>query len=141
MKVVANKHTEWDGRPIRRLRRTPIIVSELTNFIVNEFRIECNVGTTPYENPFDDMEVDHTGEVPQEAGYNPAIMGRFSPDGGNTWNELNDAFMGKTGQYDYLCQFLGLGMARLGVIEVSMTAPVDLVITNSKIRYTRTRGF
>jgi hypothetical protein len=141
MKVVSNKHTEWDGRPIRRLRRTPIIVSELSNFIVNEFRIECNVGTTPYENPFEDMSIDHTGEVPQEAGYLPVIMGRFSPDGGNTWQDLNDAFMGKTGQYDYLCQFLGLGMARLGVIEVSMTAPVDLVITNSKIRYTKTRGF
>ena len=141
MRVTPNKHTEWDGRPIRRLRRTPIIVSELTNFIVNEFRIECNVGTTTYENPFDNMNVDHTGEVYQESGYNPAIMGKFSPDGGNTWQELNDAFMGKTGQYDYLCQFLGLGMARLGVIEVSMTAPVDLVITNSKIRYTKTRGF
>lgn len=141
MKVVENKHTEWDGRPIRRLRRTPIIVSDLTNFIVNEFRIECNVGTTPYENPFDDMSVPHDGEAWQNAGYKPAVMGKFSADGGNTWQDLNDAFMGRTGEYDYLCQFLGLGMARLGVIEVSITAPVDWVITNSKIRYTRTRGF
>ena len=68
-------------------------------------------------------------------------MARFSADGGNTWQALDDAFMGKTGEYNYLCQWLGLGMARLGVIEISLTAPVDFVITNSKIRYTPTRGF
>ena len=141
MKVVPNKHTEWDGRPIRRLRRSPIITSDLANFIVNEFRIECNVGTTEQVNPFDDMSVDHTGQVPDNAGYNPAVMARFSADGGNTWQALDDAFMGKTGEYNYLCQWLGLGMARLGVIEISLTAPVDFVITNSKIRYTPTRGF
>lgn len=141
MKVVPNKHTEWDGRPIRRLRRSPIITSELANFIVNEFRIECNVGTTEQVNPFDDMSVDHTGQVPDNAGYNPAVMARFSADGGNTWQALDDAFMGKTGEYNYLCQWLGLGMARMGVIEVSLTAPVDFVITSSKIRYTPTRGF
>lgn len=141
MKVVPNKHTEWDGRPIRRLRRSPIITSDLANFIVNEFRIECNVGTTEQVNPFDDMSVDHTGHVPDNAGYNPAVMARFSADGGNTWQALDDAFMGKTGEYNYLCQWLGLGMARLGVIEISLTAPVDFVITNSKIRYTPTRGF
>lgn len=141
MKVVPNKHTEWDGRPIRRLRRSPIITSELANFIVNEFRIECNVGTTEQVNPFNDMSVDHTGQVPDNAGYNPAVMARFSADGGNTWQSLDDAFMGKTGEYNYLCQWLGLGMARMGVIEVSLTAPVDFVITSSKIRYTPTRGF
>ena len=141
MKVVPNKHTEWDGRPIRRLRRNPIITSDLANFIVNEFRIECNVGTTEQVNPFNDMSVDHTGQVPDNAGYNPAVMARFSADGGNTWQALDDAFMGKTGEYNYLCQWLGLGMARLGVIEISLTAPVDFVITNSKIRYTPTRGF
>lgn len=141
MKVVPNKHTEWDGRPIRRLRRSPIITSELANFIVNEFRIECNVGTTEQVNPFNDMSVDHTGQVPDNAGYNPAVMARFSADGGNTWQDLDDAFLGKTGEYNYLCQWLGLGMARLGVIEISLTAPVDFVITNSKIRYTPTRGF
>lgn len=141
MKVVPNKHTEWDGRPIRRLRRSPIITSDLANFIVNEFRIECNVGTTEQVNPFEDMSVDHTGQVPDNAGYNPAVMARFSADGGNTWQSLEDAFMGKTGEYNYLCQWLGLGMARMGVIEVSLTAPVDFVITSSKIRYTPTRGF
>ena len=141
MKVVPNKHTEWDGRPIRRLRRSPIITSDLANFIVNEFRIECNVGTTEQVNPFNDMSVDHTGQVPDNAGYNPAVMARFSADGGNTWQDLDDAFLGKTGEYNYLCQWLGLGMARLGVIEISLTAPVDFVITNSKIRYTPTRGF
>ena len=141
MKVVPNKHTEWDGRPIRRLRRSPIITSDLANFIVNEFRIECNVGTTEQVNPFDDMSVDHTGQVPDNAGYNPAVMARFSADGGNTWQSLDDALMGKTGEYNYLCQWLGLGMARKGVIEISLTAPVDFVITNSKIRYTPTRGF
>jgi hypothetical protein len=141
MKVVPNKHTEWDGRPIRRLRRSPIITSDLANFIVNEFRIECNVGTTEQVNPFNDMSVDHTGQVPDNAGYNPAVMARFSADGGNTWQALDDAFMGKTGEYNYLCQWLGLGMARMGVIEISLTAPVDFVITNSKIRYTPTRGF
>ena len=141
MKVVADKHTEWDGRPIRRLRRTPIITSDLANFIVNEFRIECNVGTTEQVNPFEDMSVDHTGQVPDNAGYNPAVMARFSSDGGNTWQALDDAFMGRTGEYNYLCQWLGLGMARMGVIEVSLTAPVDFVITSSKIRYTPTRGF
>ena len=141
MTIVANKHTEWDGRPIRRLRRSPIITSDLANFIVTEFRIECNVGTTEQVNPFDDMSVDHTGQVYDNAGYNPAVMARFSADGGNTWQHLEDAFMGKTGEYNYLCQWLGLGMARMGVIEISLTAPVDFVITSSKIRYTPTRGF
>lgn len=141
MTIVADKHTEWDGRPIRRLRRSPIITSDLANFIVNEFRIECNVGTTEQVNPFDDMSVDHTGQVYDNAGYNPAVMARFSADGGNTWQHLEDAFMGKTGEYNYLCQWLGLGMARMGVIEISLTAPVDFVITSSKIRYTPTRGF
>lgn len=141
MTIVANKHTEWDGRPIRRLRRSPIITSDLANFIVNEFRIECNVGTTEQVNPFNDMSVDHTGQVYDNAGYNPAVMARFSADGGNTWQHLEDAFMGKTGEYNYLCQWLGLGMARMCVIEISLTAPVDFVITSSKIRYTPTRGF
>lgn len=128
MRMVPDKFTEWDGRPIRRLRRSPCIVSDLSYFIVNEVRVEGNVGCTPVDQP-------------QLDGFNPHLMARFSADGGNAWSQLPDSRFGRKGSYGHLCNFLGLGLARYGVLELSVTDPVDLVIVPPKIRYTETSRF
>jgi hypothetical protein len=133
-----NKHTEWDGRRIRRLRRSPVIVSDMSNIIVDMFRIECGTGLTTELQPTEPIgnNMERTKQ-----GFNPKVSMRYSYDGGNTWSFYGESTLGRAGQYNAQCEYYGLGMGRLFVIEVSCDDPVDFVITTAKIKARNTRSF
>jgi hypothetical protein len=133
-----SKHTEWDGRPIRRIRRSPVIISEFSNLIVDMFRVECGTGLTTELQPTEALP---NGDDREKQGYNPKVMMRYSYDGGNTWSYFGESYLGRAGRYNTLCEFYGLGMGRLFVIEVSCDDPVDFVITSAKLKARSTRSF
>jgi len=133
-----SKHTEWDGRPIRRLRRGPVLISEMSNIIVDMFRIECGTGLTDILQPTEELP---NGLSRERQGYNPKVLMRYSYDGGNTWSFYKTSRLGQAGKYMTNCEFYGLGMGKLFVIEVSCDDPVDFVITTSKIKARITRSF
>ena len=133
-----SKHTEWNGDNIRKIRRSPVIVSEMSNLIVDMFRIECGTGLTTELRP-KELLPDGSYRTPQ--AYNPKVSMRYSYDGGNTWSFYGESTLGRAGQYDAVCEYYGLGMGRLFVIEVSCDAPVDFVITTAKIKARVTRSF
>jgi len=132
------KHTEWDGRPIRRLRRGPVIISDMSNIVVDMFRVECGTGLTRELQPTQTLS---DGTIREKQGWNPKVLMRYSHDGGNTWSFYNTSRLGQAGQYLANCAYYGLGMGKLFVIEVSCDDPVDFVITTSKLKYRITRSF
>lgn len=123
-----SKHTEWDGRWIKRDRRSAVIISNLSKVIVNEFALICNVGNT---------------EVLDESadGFKPRVMMRYSGDGGETWGNYVTETLGMAGDYEQNVRWTDLGMGTLFIIDVMLTDPADFQISMGKIRYTPTRTF
>lgn len=121
-----NKYTEYDGRPIVRTRISPVIISNFSNVVLNEFEIEIGVGQTTILN----------GQ-----GNNPQCMLQVSRDGGNSWGNEIWKSLGKTGQYVWRTKYLGLGYGRLFVLKVSISDPVKVIITSAKTRWTQCNTF
>lgn len=121
-----DKFTEYDGRPIVRTRISPVIISQFSNVIMNEFELECAIGTT---------------KILQGQGSNPQVMLQVSHDGGYTWSNEKWKSLGKTGQYSNRAKWAGLGMGRLMVIKVTISDPVKIIITAAKSKYTLCNAF
>lgn len=102
-----------DDRPIRRLRRTPAVVSAQKYAFHRKLTVLMNVG-----------EGTMSGQ-----GENPLIMLRYSDDGGITWGYEIDASVGEQGQYHTLVWFWQLGVARQRVYELTCSDPVPYRIT------------
>lgn len=101
--------TDADGRPMRRLRRSPTIRKEgkLLTHTRLEVLIEAGLGPT----------------------VNPQMMLRFSDDGGKTWgNELMQP-MGNTGQYRQrlVWEKLGQSLARTYELSCSEASSVRVI--------------
>lgn len=97
-----------DDRPIRRLRRTPAIVSQQQYVFHRKLTILMKVGV---------------GTI-SGSGSDPKLMLRYSDDGGVTWSNETECSFGTLGAYDALVWFWQLGMARNRVYEISSTDPV-----------------
>lgn len=121
-----NKYTEFDGRPIVKTRISPVIISQFSNVMFNEFELECNIGTT-------DLLVGQ--------GSDPQIMLQVSKDGGYTWGLEKWRSMGRTGQYQLRTKWIGLGLGRLFVVKVSVSDPIKFVIIGAKTRFTMCNSF
>jgi hypothetical protein len=121
-----NTATEWDGRPIVKLRISPVIISQFSNVMFNEFELECNNGSTTTLN----------GQ-----GSDPQVMLQVSNDGGYTWSNEIWRQMGKAGQYSFRTKWNGLGIGRLFVIKISVSDPVKFIITAAKVRMTPCNSF
>ena len=69
-------------------------------------------------------------------GNNPAVMLRWSDDGGHTWSYEHWKTMGKIGQYGFRTYWRRLGMTvklRDRVYEVSGTDPVKIIILGAEL--------
>jgi hypothetical protein len=76
-------------------------------------------------------------------GSDPAVMLRWSDDGGHTWSYEHWRTMGKIGQFGYRTYWRRLGMTdklRDRVYEVSGTDPVKIIIMGAELDVTPTRA-
>lgn len=76
-------------------------------------------------------------------GVNPAVMLRWSDDGGHTWSNEHWRFMGKIGQYGHRTIWRRLGMTlkiRDRVYEVSGTDPVKIAIMGAELHLSPTNA-
>jgi hypothetical protein len=121
-----DKFTEYDGRPIVRTRISPVIISNFSDVILNEFELEIGTGQTTIL----------TGQ-----GSNPQCMLQVSTDGGNTFGNEIWKSLGKTGQYYWRTKWLGFGKGRLFVLKVSISDPVKTIIMSAKTRWTECNAF
>ncbi len=110
-------HTEYDGRVIRRLHRSPQYREDLAPifFLSFELDIQGGVGTG-------------VGQ-----GLDPKVMMRVSDDGGETYGNILTAPMGKMGRWKTKPKWHNLGVGEQIVVEVSVTDPVDVTILGAKM--------
>ena len=76
-------------------------------------------------------------------GSDPAVMLRWSDDGGHTWSNEHWRSMGKIGEYGYRTIWRRLGMTekiRDRVYEVSGTDPVKIAIMGAELILSPTNG-
>jgi hypothetical protein len=69
-------------------------------------------------------------------GNNPAVMLRWSDDGGHTWSYEHWRTMGRIGQYGFRTYWRRLGMTvklRDRIYEISGTDPVKIAITGAEL--------
>jgi len=114
-----DKYDEWDGRPILRLRRSPIYWGALREVVYNSFVLDIQTGVGV-----------QTGQ-----GSNPKCMIRVSRDGGHTWSSQLTRNLGKIGQYDYRVRLNGLGSSREMALEVSISDPVKNTWIGADLEY------
>lgn len=121
-----SKYDEYDGRHIKRLRRTPPIISDFSPVSLQEFKIVTSSGMTNVLQPLTN------GHVTE--GYSPNVMLRYSHDG-STYSSYIYGNAGLAGNYNTEVKWCRLGTGRYFVIEVSMTDPAPFFIGSSKVRY------
>jgi hypothetical protein len=105
--------TDVDDRVIRRVRRTPSVVSEQDYVFHRKLTILMKTGDAPI-----------SGQ-----GSDPQLMLRYSDDGGTTWGNEIDCSVGEMGQSSALVWFWQLGQARNRVYELSCTDPIPWRVT------------
>jgi hypothetical protein len=110
-------NTEADGASIRRLRRSPVLVSQMRRMGLASFELLIESGIAS-----------QSGQ-----GSDPVVMARFSPDGGKTWGNQRQASAGAVGLYQTRVRWTRLGSPRLWVAEVSMTDPISWRIIDAFI--------
>jgi hypothetical protein len=121
-----SKYDEYDGRHIKRLRRTPPIISDFSPVSLQEFKIVTSSGMTNVLQPTTN------GHVTE--GYRPTVMLRYSHDG-SKYSSYIYGNTGLAGNFDTECRWCRLGTGRYFVIEISMTDPAPFFIGSSKVRY------
>ena len=107
-----------NGATIRRLRRTPHLVSDFQRQYFAELQIQFQPGVG--------LE---TGQ-----GANPQAMLRWSNDGGSTWSNEYWSSLGLVGQYKYRIIWRRLGQARDRIWEVVVTDPIKAVIISANLK-------
>lgn len=112
------------GTLIRRVRRSPIVVSEMNWIFHAEFTVDFAPGLGP-QPPL----LDGSGNPRQ-----PMAMLRWSNDRGSTWSNEYMAGMGFAGQYSFRTIWRRLGRSRYRVYEVSTTEPIPITIVNAYLR-------
>ena len=120
-----NKYSEHDGRPILKMRRGAVLVSNDQPFFIDELKLIANQGQHSFNDQYDNMEL------------NPRVSFRYSWDG-STWSDYEDAYLGKIGQYEYDTSLFGLGFGSFFTIEISTTENIPFSIQNVLINWTPT---
>ena len=120
-----NKYNEHDGRPILKMRRGAVLVSNDQPFFIDELKLIANQGQHSFNDQYDNMEL------------NPRVSFRYSWDG-STWSDYEDAYLGKIGQYEYDTSLFGLGFGSFFTIEISTTENIPFSIQNVLINWTPT---
>lgn len=119
LKLSMDAYTEWDGRPIKRVRSGPVLFADNRMIAHKRFWVEMLAGVGTRQ--------------PGTPGYDPKVMMRYSDDGGNSWsNEYEESF-GRRGHYDSKTYFNRLGCSRDRTYEVTVTAPVPVCILGAAV--------
>jgi hypothetical protein len=121
-KMNHDAYTDVDDRPIRRVRRSPAVLSAHQRVIVDALEILCETGV---------------GTEASGQGEDPVFMLRVSRDGGHTWGNQRTVKIGKIGEYWRRVIFRQFGLCRSLVFELSCTDPIPARITDA---YLKVRG-
>lgn len=116
VKLDTKKWTEYDGRPIIRVRRSGAMQTDFDPFIVDGIKLICNTGD--FEN----------------ANLNPQIMMRYCENGG-WWSNQEMGLLGLQGEYGTVVEWFNLGIHTVMNMEFSCSDPVDFSIMAAKINY------
>lgn len=110
-------NTYKDGQyPIHRLRRSQYVWDGNDGWVFhNKVRVECEAG------------------VGDTTTITPAIMLRWSNDGGKTWSAEQWRNLGETGEYLRVAEWRKLSRAKVRVYEVKVTDPVKVIIVNAYV--------
>ena len=109
---------------IRRVRRAPCLSNKLIGVVHSNLVIDGNMG-------IGDATIPST--TPDEPMYDPAMILRFSNDGGKTWGRDHWRGFGRGGQYGRRAIWRALGYATRRVYEIVVTAPADWAIAQAAI--------
>jgi len=107
-----------DGRPIRRLRRTPCLFDENKRILHDRLELLVESGAATV-----------SGQ-----GANPQYMLRVSDDSGRTWGNEHLCGSGRLGEYPQRVFWTRLGQARQRVYEVTATDPVLARVTDAFVQ-------
>jgi len=153
-----NNYTD-NGQEIRRLRRTPHLVTDYQRQYFDELQIyfQPGVGTTGLsvnvpniQSPFL-IASSQTYIVPSNTiillgdlstidantpTNQPQAMLRWSNDGGSTWSNEHWVNIGALGKYKNRAIWRRLGTARDRVFEVVVTDPIKAVIVSANLKAT-----
>ena len=122
-----DRYVEWDGRPIVRMIRGPIMFDQLGQLFHYRFEVDMETGVGRQQGqPF--QSGIQTGEA-----FDPQAILRHSDDGGHTWSSQKRTAIGKVGQYLARVAFRRLGRSRERVYEFSMSAPVKWHILGARV--------
>lgn len=107
-----------NGTPLRRLRRTPVVLNELERIFHKELKLFYTTGTGP-QPPLTDGDGN-----PRE----PQTMTRWSNNSGATWSSEHWKPLGAAGQYGRLVRYTRLGSSRQRIYENVFSDPVDVAL-------------
>ncbi len=116
IKMSKNKYTEYDGRPIIRMRRSGALLDSFNVFLVDGIKLLCNTGD------FND------------ANLTPQIMLRYCDQGGPYSNQ-EIGLLGRQGEYGTVVEWFNLGLFTVMTLEISCSDPIDFAIISAKIQY------
>ena len=139
-----------NGQEIRRLRRTPHLVTDLQRQYFDELQIQFQpaVGLSPTQSNTSTTAVagiaiagvaiagNSGATTVNTSGVNPQAMLRWSNDGGSTWSKEHWQSIGLQGKYKNRAIWRRLGWARDRVYEVVVSDPVFPVIVSSNLKST-----
>jgi hypothetical protein len=104
---IANQY-EADGAAIRRLRRSPTLISEMSRLFVPELQVHLEPGLGT-----------QSGQ-----GTTPTVLLRQSIDGGKTWGNERAASAGAVGDYRKRVIYRRNAAGRMHTFEITVTDPV-----------------
>ena len=116
VKLANDKYTEFDDRPIIRMRRSGAMMSSFNPFIVDGIKLICNTGDF------------------KDANLLPQIMMRWSNQGG-AWSNQEMGLLGREGEYGTVVEWFNLGINTVMNIEFSCSDPIDFAIVGAKIQF------
>jgi hypothetical protein len=150
-----------DGQTIRRLRRTPHLVTDFQRQYFDELQIQFQpgvgttglstqtyvsndiyIGSTYYLAAGATLTIAADGiyiladpiAVDPQTTTNPQAMLRWSNDGGSTWSREYWVSIGQLGKYRNRAIWRRLGTARDRIYEVAISDPVNAVIVSANLK-------
>lgn len=111
-------YTEYDDRPMIRMRRSGMLMNNYQDFLVDGIKLICNQGDY----------------LVRDNELNPKIMMRYSENGGQ-WSNPEMALIGKQGQYLWETSWFNLGLHNVMSIEIICSDNINFNILNGKIQY------
>lgn len=108
-----------NGASVIRQRITQVMHADRRRIELNELELEFEPGIG----------------LTAGQGSDPQVMLRYSVDGGKTWSKELWRDIGAIGDYQRRVLYRNLGIGRQYVFDISVSDPVNAVLTNSYVTY------